>query len=138
MIAYVKKRGSVTAEELVDWDRTHGRLVFDWDDANAAEEWRKQQARCFLNSFRRVFEGMRVRAFIHIDEDETRHIDESGYFTVENIAAHPGMREQVVEDIMRRMKMMASELRMWKLSPAEQRVLFDQLAEAISGRANAA
>ena len=44
MIAYVKKRGSVTAEELVEWDRTHGRLVFDWDDANAAEEWRKQQA----------------------------------------------------------------------------------------------
>lgn len=131
MIQFVKRRGRVTAEELVEWDRAHGCRVFDWNDTSAAEEWRKQQARCFLNSFRRVFEGMRVRAFIHVREDETRQIAESGYVTVEAISAHAGMRDQVIEDITRRMRMLASELRLWKLSRPERDKLFRLLAEAI-------
>ncbi len=131
-IAFIKRKGAVTAEDLVVWDRDHGRKLFDWNDPQAAAEWRRQQARVFLNSFRKVFEGMRVRAYIHVHEDTEAGIDASEYVTVEAIAKHEGMRAQVIDDIQRRMKMLASELRLWKLTEAEQSALFDRLAEAMS------
>lgn len=132
-IAFVKRKGSVNADELVEWDLTHGRRLFDWDDPSAATEWRLHQARVFLNSFRGMFEKMRVRAFIHVREDADSNIDQSGYVTVETIAGHAGMRAQVVSDITRRMRMLAAELAMWKLSRDERDDLFARLAEAISG-----
>lgn len=131
-IAFVKRRGSVTADELVAWDLAHGRRLFQWDDPAAAEAWRLHQARLFLNSFRGYFENMRVRAFIHVREDSDAAIAESGYVTVEAIAAHPGMRAQVIDDITRRMKMLASELRMWRLTSSERAALFARLAEAMN------
>lgn len=130
-LKFVKGRGSVTADELVEWDRSHGRHLFTWDDTEAAEDWRRHEARMFLNRFRAVFDGMRVRAFIHVREDEQADIDESGYVSVEAIAKHSGMREQVIGDITRRMQSLASELRMWNLSDAEQAALFARLAAAI-------
>lgn len=132
-LAFIKKRGSVNAEDLVAWDRDHGRQLFDWNDPSAAEDWRRHQALLFINRFRGMFEGKRVRAFIHIRKDDEAGIDESAYFAVEDIAQHPGMREQVMDDIMRRMKMLASELKMWKLTPEEQAVLFERLREAMTG-----
>lgn len=138
-LAFIKKRGSVNAEDLVAWDRDHGRRLFDWDDPHAAEEWRKQQARVFLNRFRAQFEGMRVRAHIHINADAEAGIEESAYYGIEAITEHPGMRAQVIDDITRRMKMLASELRLWKLTPEEQAELFDRLkAEMTESRKEAA
>lgn len=132
-LAFLKRRGNVTADELVAWDARNGRRLFDWDDPSAAGEWRKQQARMFLNRFRGKFDGMRVRAIIHVREDEENQIDKSAYYTVETISQHKGMRDQVVGDITRRMKSLASELKMWNLSHAEQGLLFDQLREAMNG-----
>ena len=131
-LAFVKRKGSVTAEELVQWDGSHGRKLFDWDDPAAAEEWRRQQARCFLNRFRRVFEGMRVRAYIHIHEDTDAGIEASEYVNIESITQHPGMRAQVIADITGRMRMLARELKLWKLSHQEQAELFQRLAEAMT------
>jgi hypothetical protein len=132
-LAFIKRKGAVNAEDLVAWDRDHGRRLFDWDDPKAAEEWRLHQARLFLNRFRQVFEGMRVRAIIHVHKDEGAGIPESAYFGVEAITQHPGMRAQVIDDITRRMKMLASELKMWKLTPEEQAELFQRLSEAMNG-----
>lgn len=133
------KRGKVkTPEELVVWDRDHGQRLFDWNDPTAAAWARRAQAVLFFNRFRGVFDKMRVRAIIHVREDSEAAIEESGYFSVEAIAAHPGMRAQVIDDITRRMKMLASELRMWKLSPEEQADLFSRLADAISEKQEAA
>jgi hypothetical protein len=134
LLAFIKKRGQVTLDEVVQFDRTHGRRLFDWNDKTAAEDRRREQARLFMNRFRAVFDGMRVRAFIHIDEDPDADIEQSAYVTVEEIAEHPGMRAQVVGDITRRMKNLASELRMWRLTPDEQSALFVRLAEAMAGR----
>lgn len=131
-LAFIKKRGSVNADDLVAWDRDHGRRLFDWDDPKAAEEWRLHQARVFLCRFRAKFEGMRVRAMIHIHEDPAAGIEESAYFGIEAITQHPGMRAQVIEDLTRRMKMLASELRLWKLTPDEQAALFHRLSEAMA------
>lgn len=130
-LAFIKRQGSVTPDELVEWDRTHGQRLFDWNDESAAAEWRKQQARTFMNSFRRTFDKMRVRGIIHVHEDAEAEIERSAYVTVETIAEHPGMRAQIIDDITRRMRMLASELRMWKLTPEEQADLFARLAEAI-------
>ena len=137
-LAFIKHRGSVNAGDLVEWDRTHGRRLFDWSDPEAAAEWRLHQARVFMNRFRQVFEGMRVRAIIHIREDAAAGIDESAYVTVETITQHPSMRAQVIDDITRRMRMLASELRLWKLTPTEQAALFRRLAEAMADHADGA
>ena len=137
-LAFIKKRGTVNAEDLVAWDRDHGRRLFDWKDQTAAAEWRLHSARVFLCRFRGIFEGMRVRAMIHVHEDAEAGIDESAYVGIEAITQHPGMRAQVIDDLTRRMKMLASELRLWKLSPQEQADLFQRLAEAMTGRQEAA
>lgn len=133
-LKWLRTRKSVTAEELIDWDRTHGGHLFfgRWSEQQAAHEWYLHQARVFLNSFRGIFEGKRVRAYIHINEDEAEGIAESGYVHVRDIAANRSMREQVIADISRRMRMLASELAMWKLSAKEQKALFAQLEEAMT------
>src|SRR5687768_8929915 len=89
-LLFIKRPGHVTAAELVEWDHSHGQRLFDWDDPSAATDWREHQARLFLNRFRATFDGMRVRAFIHVREDEQADIKDSAYMTVEAIAAHPG------------------------------------------------
>jgi hypothetical protein len=133
-IAFLRKRkGGVTAEELVTWDLENGRRLFTWNDEHAATSWREHEARLFMNRFRGMFDKMRVRAFIHVKADADADIDRSAYFTVEAIAEHPGMRDQVVRDIVRRMKTLASELAMWKLSDAEQAIIFSDLRAAMSG-----
>lgn len=131
------KRGKVkTTDELVTWDRDHGQRLFDWNDPTAAAWARKAQAVLFFNRFRGMFDKMRVRAIIHVREDAQaiEPIIESGYFAVEAIADHPGMRAQVIDDLMRRMKMIASELRMWKLTPKEQADLFARLSDVLADR----
>lgn len=130
------KRGTITtADDLVTWDHDHGQRLFDWNDPTAAAWARKAQAVLFFNRFRGVFDRMRVRALIHVreDADAITPIEASGYFPVERIADHPGMRAQVIADLARRMKVLASELRLWKLTRNEQTELFQQLADAIEG-----
>lgn len=134
-IAFIRRASKdgrvVNHDDLVEWDRQNGRRLFDWNNATAGDSWRAHQARLFLNSFRSKIDRMRVRAFIHVREDSKAEIPESGYMTVEAIAEHPGMRAQVISDITRRMRVLASELRLWKLSAAEQQAIFDQLTEAM-------
>ena len=132
-LKFIKAKGAVTAEQLVEWDATHGRRLFTWNNAEAAESYRVHEARLFLNSFRAKFDGMRVRAFTHVQEDETQGIDKTAYYSVEAISKHPGMRAQVVSDITRRMAMLASELAMWKLSEKEREALFQRLREEMEG-----
>ena len=130
-LKFIKSKGAVTAEQLVEWDASHGRRLFTWEEERAATEWRLQEARLFLNRFRAMFDGMRVRAFIHIREDAEAGIDRDAYYTVETIAKHEGMRAQVLADISRRMVGLASETKMWKLDTTEQDQLFDRLREAM-------
>ena len=59
-------------------------------------------------------------------------IEASGYVHVETITQHHGMRAQVIDDITRRMRMLASELKMWKLTSDERADLFVRLAEAMT------
>jgi hypothetical protein len=74
---------------------------------------------------------MRVRGYIHVHKDADTDINASGYVPVETITQHPGMRAQVIDDITRRMRMLAGELKMWKLTSKERDDLFTRLAEAM-------
>ena len=130
-LKFIRSKGAVTAEQLVEWDDRHGRRLFTWDEPDAAREWRLQEARFFLNRFRVKFEGMRVRAFIHIREDEEQGIEKDAYYTVASISGHPGMREQVLSDIERRMVSLAAELALWKLTPDERAALLARLEQAM-------
>lgn len=134
-LKFIKNKGAVTAEQLVEWDATHGRRLFTWEEDKAATEWRLQEARFFLNRFRAQFEGMRVRAFIHVREDAEQGIDRDAYYTVETIAKHAGMRAQVLANISARMIGLASETKMWKLTDVEQDGLFGRLREAMDWKA---
>lgn len=133
-LQWIHRRKMVTAAELLAYDRQHGGHLFlnRWTPEDAAEEWYLHQARIFLNSFRGIFNGQRVRAFIHISEDAKAGITTPGYVTVEAISNHRGMRAQVIADITRRMEMLASELRMWHLSATERQMLFERLQAAIT------
>lgn len=121
------KSNKPTSEELVKWDGAHGQNLFTWHEGEAAHIGRCHEATKFMNRFRAKFEGMRVRGFIHIDEDADKDINKTGYYPVEEIAEHEGMRAQVVADITKRMANLASELKMWKLSNKEQEELFAKL-----------
>jgi hypothetical protein len=50
-----------------------------------------------------------------------------------DIAADPGMRAQVIADIEKRLERLAAELRMWKLTEAERAELLAAIARAIEG-----
>lgn len=119
-LAFINKRGAITAEELVEWDRTHGRRLFTWDDEQAASFARLHEARLFLNRWRGQFENMLLKKFTHVRKDEEADIETSAYFTSETISNHPGMRAQVIADIVKRGKRLASQLKFWKLSDAER------------------
>jgi hypothetical protein len=115
----------------VQWDATHGKQLFEWDEREAADQYRLHQARVFMNRFRARVDGMRVRFMVHVHEDAEAGIEESGYTLVETIADHPGMRAQVIADITRRMESLASELRMWQLNEQEQASVFERLRAAM-------
>lgn len=132
-LKWLKQRGHATTEEVVAWDLQHGRRLFTWDNEKAGALRRLDEARLFLNRFRAQFEDMRVRAFIHIREDEQHGIEKDEYFTVETISQHPGMRAQVIADIIKRMANLAGELKMWKLTADERRKLFARLEAVMNG-----
>lgn len=135
-LLYIKRRGGhVTADELVAWDEKQpaAQRLFTWDDDKAAAEYRLTQARWFLNRFRARFDGLRVRAFMHIHKDDDADITDDAYFTVQTISEHPGMRAQVIRDITRRMASLAAELKLWNLSEQERALVIDCVQAALDG-----
>lgn len=127
-LKFIKAKGAVTTEQLVEWDNRHGRQLFTWEDEVAGEHWRLHEARLFLNHFRAKFDGLRVRAFINVPEQDGQ---ERAYYCVQEITKNESLRALVVADITKRMANLAKELRMWKLSEAERTRIILQLEEAM-------
>ena len=129
-VNYIEKKGGrVTAEELVAYDATHGRRLFNWTEALAAHEWRLQQARSFLNSFRSVVDGMRVRGYINIPAMEDTGQERREYVTTDVISTTPQLRKWVIENCTKRAASVLSELKMWRLSEGERRAVLKQLRQ---------
>ena len=130
-LAWLKRRRTVTADALVEWDRQHGQRLFQWNDQEAAEEHRRQQARIFLNVFRQLKDGLRMRAFINFHEDEEAGIEQREYYRVDVIIKNERLRQIVIDDLMRRIEKAAAELKFWKLSEQEREGLVNQFLAAL-------
>ena len=119
---YVEKKGAITAGQLVEWDNRNGRKLFEWDDGDAAREFRLGQARVFLNRFRLRLNGFRVRAFVHIPGKAIPGVkadDGGAYYPAKTIQETPSMRRWVIEDLAKRAASLGAELRLWKASLEE-------------------
>lgn len=96
----LEKKGRLTAEELVNVSRPedaplHGE--FEWDDAVAGENWRRQQARCIINSLVVVAPetNKEVRKFFNIVAADRK------YESVETIMQNVDKRDALLRDAMR-------------------------------------
>ena len=128
-----KHREHLTPSDLVEWDYRHGQQLFNWDDPSAAAEQRLYQARVFINTFRGVIDGVRVRSFISVPAPEA---DTSGdtrfYVSTEIITQDLNMRQLCIDQLMRKIKRQLSEVKFWKLSDTERDDILAQLRAAIT------
>jgi hypothetical protein len=88
----------------------------------------------FLNSFRAIIDGMRVRAFINLPADETDGPENRQYVGTEEISRNDAWRTKVIDMLVRKIKRMASELKMWKLDEHEREQVLAQLRQAMEAR----
>lgn len=125
-LRYIRSRRSVTPMQLVTWDNSHGRNLFEWDDEQAGIDYRVHQARLFFNRLRLKIGEYRIREFINVPSE-----DERAYFPIEKINEDPQAREAVIADLTRRMKTLAMELRFWKLSAPERRKILEKVRQIL-------
>lgn len=136
---FVVSHAEIEPKELVEWDRTHGKKLFEWDDAKAGREYRLHQARQFINRIAWVVDNaigkVRVKALYNVptgasgvDEDEPARI----YRSARDVAANPKDRAAVIEFLTRRMETLAADLRFFKLTKAEQRELLARIERVIA------
>jgi hypothetical protein len=121
---------------LIQWDNTHGRHLFTWDNELAAEAHRLYEARLFLNTFRLIRDGYNIRAFINIPgdegDDETEERDRL-YHRSQDIAEDETLRTECIADLKKRMTRLGMQLRFWKLERDEQEQFFVALRHEIFG-----
>ena len=127
---FLNSKKLIQAEDLVEWDRTHGKKLFTWDDEQAGEAWRVYQARLFLNTVRLKLDGLRVRAFINIPEDG--HGQARGYWRAEDIGKNESARAIIIADLIHRAANLGKEIRFWKLTPKEREAVFAKLKETMA------
>jgi hypothetical protein len=136
ILAFIRRKRNVTAPMLIEWDNAHGRHLFTWDDALAAEAYRIHEARMFLNTFRMIRDGLNVRAFINIPgsegEEEIEDRDRL-YHHAEDIAEDASLRAACIADLKKRMTRIGMQLRFWKLEYEEQQQFFVALKKEIFG-----
>jgi len=132
-LKYIQQRGAkgVTAEELVKWDAQHGKQLFSWNETKAADAWRVHQARVFLNTFRGVFDRMRVRKFIHVPSNAATGRERDSYMDATIISSDVKLRAWAIADLTKRLARIASELKFWKLSESEREAVLAQLAASL-------
>lgn len=131
-VKFMRSRPNFTAQDLVEWDFTHGKKLFTWDDEKAAEEHRLYEARLFANRFRAMFDGMRVRAFIAVPVEVEEGKKERAYYSADTISRNQNLRVIVVEDLKKRIMKLMSELKLWNLSATEREALIEELLALIS------
>ena len=102
--------GQLHARDVVDESRPNDaplHPVFEWDDAEAAEQYREHQARTLIRSVKVVVEAQlgepprQVRAFVR---------DESGYASAADVAMDEDRRDRHVRYLLGQMQAAANEL----------------------------
>lgn len=96
----LEKEGRLTADELVDVSRPEEAPLhneFEWDDSIAGENWRKQQARCLINSLIVISPetNKEVRKFFNIVSSDRK------YESIDVIMKSVDKRDALLRDAMR-------------------------------------
>lgn len=110
----IRKRngGEVTPDSVIDAARSASSPLhdaFEWDDSRAAEEHRREQARCLLRSLvvtrieapkapTRVYEVVRREKDVETGEKSRRV-----YSTTEEVLADPDARARLLSDVLRQL-----------------------------------
>lgn len=80
--------------------------VFEWDDYEAAEKWREDQARCLIRNVCVVVEGADAEqtrpVYIHVRAAEGR--DEQGYQTVAAVMSDDDKRASAIRDALAQLR----------------------------------
>ncbi len=101
------KTGQLNAENLVEVSRPKNAPLhddFEWDDTKAAENWRKQQGRCMINSLLMVPEetGHKskepIRAFFKVEHMESAQY-ESTEVLIRTQDGRDALREQAQKEL---------------------------------------
>lgn len=99
--------------------------AFEWDNATAGNEWRKQQARNLIHGVRvSVNEKPPERVFVSIKDDDTR---ESTYYPISQVVLVPEMRAKMMAACM--VELVAIKAKYKELSDA---IEFSQVFNAIT------
>jgi hypothetical protein len=80
-------KGELTPKDVVDDARNHNSPLhsfFEWNDGDAAEQWRLQQARGLIRSVVAIYvddtqPAVRTRAYVHINEPEAPHYRDASH-----------------------------------------------------------
>ena len=94
----------ITPEAIVDYARdesTELHKCFQWDDAQAAESWRKQQARMIVSSFTVVVQKSETESQTYrlIEHDETTKDYKPVVFTVRNDGEYARLLKQAKAEL---------------------------------------
>lgn len=126
-----RKRGVVTTEQLVEWDRVHGRKLFTWDDVEAAREYRLAEARRFLNHFVVQFQGMRARAFYNVPKSDEAGIKKQAYIHVERVTENEVLRDLVLQQLTRRIVVLTKQVKFLEVTPVEAEAVLREVRLAL-------
>lgn len=82
-----KQKGELTAQDVLDDARNPNSPLhsfFEWDDGEAAEQYRLQQARGLIRSVVAIYTfddkpAVKTRAYVHVPERETPHYREASH-----------------------------------------------------------
>lgn len=126
--AFIERRkGKITVDEMVEWDFRHGQHLFNWNDEECGVEWRRQQARLFLNSFRAVYNGTRVSFYLNVPGNEETG-EPRQYYSLPALTESGRARAYAIERIGKAMGQLAAKLKVYKLKDAEWQAMVEELA----------
>ena len=130
-LKFMERHDGCTAEALVAWDFDHGRHLFNWNDAAAADQWRLHSARVFINTFRQLANGLRMRAFVNVPAGEETGLEERRYVGISTISNTPKLRAWLMKNLTGRVASLTAELRMYSLRKSERRVLILEFVKGL-------
>lgn len=98
-ILKVKKKNGLTAETIVNQarDKTNPlHELFEWDDKQASEMWRLQQARVLINEVKVIIEDKEYFAFENVSVEINETEPKREYFERSEILSNNDLRQQIV------------------------------------------
>lgn len=114
-----KKNGTLNAPDIVEEARDKNSPLneyFEWEDSEAAEKWRIQQARQLINTIQVVVNydhtSKTQRAFLSVNETPQGEEKNKVYVTIERVLNEPELRAQIIYNALR-------EMDYWKSKYAE-------------------